>query len=144
MYIDNLISPSYFENAFKSTFGKITYLLEQCGIYFAVFLFLKTVSDGAIYFYRAYSLRQVTGGVIGFSKIMLSVTYNLFYATVMNTIFAKESENENRDDDDNANNGDKPSAPKPFYPALPPRDTGNSPQYSHTYEPMRNAPVAPN
>ena len=41
-FVDNMISPNYFENEFFQTFGAVGYWLEKCGIWFAIFLFHKT------------------------------------------------------------------------------------------------------
>ena len=40
-YFDNLLSPDYFSNQFKSIIGVVSYYLEKLGIYFAIFLFVK-------------------------------------------------------------------------------------------------------
>ena len=44
-YVDKMISPEYFKYHFMDTLGPVAYNLEQCGIYFSIFLFLKLLID---------------------------------------------------------------------------------------------------
>ena len=44
-YVDKMISPEYFKDRFMDTFGPVAYILEHCGIYSSVFLFLKLIID---------------------------------------------------------------------------------------------------
>ena len=43
VYLDSFISPNFFDNRYIEMFGYTQFILEQCGIYFAVFLFLKFI-----------------------------------------------------------------------------------------------------
>ena len=42
-FVDKMISPGYFKDQFLDTFGPVVYVLEHCGIYFSVFLFIKLI-----------------------------------------------------------------------------------------------------
>ena len=44
-FVDNMISPNYFENKFVQIFGTVGYWLENCGIWFAIFPFIKLIID---------------------------------------------------------------------------------------------------
>ena len=44
-FVDNMISPGYFESEFRQIFGTIGYWLEKCGNWFAVFFFIKLIID---------------------------------------------------------------------------------------------------
>ena len=47
-YIDKMISPEYFKDLFMDTFGPVANILEHCGIYFSIFLFLKLIIDNRL------------------------------------------------------------------------------------------------
>ena len=42
-YVDKMISPEYFKDRFMDTFGPVADMLEHCGIYFSIFVFLKLI-----------------------------------------------------------------------------------------------------
>ena len=44
-FVDKMISPGYFKDPFLDTFGPVEYVLEYCGIYLSVFLFIKLIID---------------------------------------------------------------------------------------------------
>ena len=43
VYLDSFTSPNFFDNRYIEMFGYTQFILEQCGIYFASFLFLKFI-----------------------------------------------------------------------------------------------------
>ena len=45
LYVDKMISPEYFRINFLDTFRPKAYVLEHCGIYISVFLFLRLIID---------------------------------------------------------------------------------------------------
>ena len=50
--MDKMISPGYFKDQFLDTFGPVVYVLEHCGIYFFVFLFIKLIIDMVVMIVR--------------------------------------------------------------------------------------------
>ena len=80
------MSPEYFTDGFKQTFGNITYYLEKLGIYFALFLFIKLLIDVIIVVVKAFQVHKLTGKTVGFSKVLLTATYNLFFLSVITSI----------------------------------------------------------
>ena len=86
-FVDNMISPGYFESKFRQTFGTIGYWLEKCGIWFAVFLFIKLIIDVTVTIVRAFEIHRLTGASVGFGKILLSATYNLFMVSIFHSMF---------------------------------------------------------
>ena len=44
-FVDKMISPGYFKDQFLDTFGPVVYVIELCGIYLSVFLFIKLIFD---------------------------------------------------------------------------------------------------
>ena len=53
IYLDSLLSPTFFTEQFNGTFGIITFYLEKLGVYFACFLCLKILTDVNLTIIRA-------------------------------------------------------------------------------------------
>ena len=51
-FVDKMISPGYFKDQFLDTFGPVVYVLEHCGIYFSVLLFIKLIIDMVVMIVR--------------------------------------------------------------------------------------------
>ena len=56
VYLENFMSPEYFTDGFKETFGIITFYLEKLGICFALFLFIKMLIDVIIVVVKAFQV----------------------------------------------------------------------------------------
>ena len=69
------------------TFGPIAYVLEHCGIYFAIFLFLKLIIDLIVMVIRNMEINKITGASLGFVKTLLSASYNIFMTSVLTSVF---------------------------------------------------------
>ena len=54
IYLDSLLSPAFFTDQFKGTFGIITFYLEKIGVYFACFLCIKFLTDVIVTIIRAF------------------------------------------------------------------------------------------
>ena len=87
-FVDNMISPNYFENEFVQTFGTIGYWLEKCGIWFAIFLFVKLIIDIVVVVMRTLEIHRITGRSVNFGKVLLSATYNLFMVSILNSVYS--------------------------------------------------------
>ena len=87
-FVDNMISPNYFENEFVETFGNLGYWLEKCGIWFAIFFFMKLVIDIVVVVMRTQELHRITGKSVNFGKVLLSATYNLFMVSIFNSVYS--------------------------------------------------------
>ena len=85
-FVDNMISPNYFENGFVETFGTIGYWLEKCGIWFAIFLFVKLNIDIVVVVKRTLEIYRITGRSVSFGKVLLSATYNLSMVSILNSV----------------------------------------------------------
>ena len=83
-----MISPNYFENEFVETFGTIGYWLEKCGIWFAIFLFVKLIIDIVVVVMRTLEIHRITGRSVNFGKVLLSATYNLFMVSILNSVYS--------------------------------------------------------
>ena len=73
-FVDNMISSNYFENEFVPTFGTIDYWLEKCGIWFAIFLFVKLIIDIVVVVVRTLEIHRINGRSVIFGKVLLSAT----------------------------------------------------------------------
>ena len=86
-FVDKMISPGYFKNQFLDTFGPVVYVLEHCGIYFSVFLFIKLIIDVIVMIVRYMEIDKLTGSTLGFGKTLLSASYNFFLTTVLTSMY---------------------------------------------------------
>ena len=87
VYLDNFMSPEYFTDGFKETFGNITDFLEKLGKYFALFLFIELLIGVIITVLKALQVHKLTGKTVGFSKVLLTATFNLFFLSVITSSF---------------------------------------------------------
>ena len=87
-FVDKMISPGYFKDQFLDTFGPVVYVLEHCGIYFAVFLFIKLIIDMVVMIVRYMELDKLTGSTLGFGKTLLSASYNIFLTSVLSSMYS--------------------------------------------------------
>ena len=85
-FLDNKISPNYFEDNFVQTFGTVGYWLKKCGIWFAIFLFVKLIIDIIVTAMRILEIHRITERSVSFGKVLLSATYNLFMVSILNSI----------------------------------------------------------
>ena len=95
IYLDSLISSQFLHNRYIKAFGRIHYYLEQCGITFAVFLFVKSIIDIVVCIIRALQIHKITGASVSFGKVILSATFNILFQSIVTSIFRPTEE---RDD----------------------------------------------
>ena len=86
-FLDKMILPGYFKDQFLDTFGPIVYVIEHCGIYFLVFLFIKLIIDVVVMIVRYMEIDKITGSTLGFVKTLLSASYNVFLTTVLTSMY---------------------------------------------------------
>ena len=82
-----MISPGYFNDQFLDTFGPVVYVLEHCGIYFSVFLFIKLIIGVVVMIVRYMEIDKITGSTLGFDKTLLSASYNIFLTSVLTSMY---------------------------------------------------------
>ena len=87
-FVGYMISPNSFENKFVQTFGTVGYWLEKCGIWFAIFLFVKLIIDIVVTVMRTLEIHRITGRSVSFGKVSLSATYNLFMVSILNSVYS--------------------------------------------------------
>ena len=86
-FVDNMISPGYFEDRFMDTFGPVAYVLEHCLIYLSVFLFFKLIIDVVVMVIRHLEITKMTGASLGFGKNLLSASYNILLMSVLTSMY---------------------------------------------------------
>ena len=67
-FVDNMISPGYFNDRFIDTFGPVACVLEHCRIYFLFFLFFKLRIYVVVMVIRHLEITKMTGPLLGFGK----------------------------------------------------------------------------
>ena len=87
-FVDKMISPGYFKDQFLDTFGPVVYVLEHCGIYFSVFLFIKLIIDIVVMIVRYMEIDKLTASSLGFGKTLLSASYNIFLTSVLTSMYS--------------------------------------------------------
>ena len=95
IYIDSLISSQFLHNRYIKAFGRVHYYLEQCGITFAVFLFVKFIIDIVVCIIRALQIHKITGASVSFGKVILSATFSILFQSIVTSVFCPTEE---RDD----------------------------------------------
>ena len=68
------------------TFGPVANVLEHCGIYFSVFLFVKLIIDVVVMVIRHLESTKMTGASFGFGKTLLSASCNIFLMSVLTSM----------------------------------------------------------
>ena len=91
IYLDSLLSPTFFTDQFKGTFGIITFYLEKIGVYFACFLCIKFLTDVIVTIIRAFEIHKISNKTMGFWKILLGATYNLCILSFFTPVFSNET-----------------------------------------------------
>ena len=90
-YLDSLLSPTFFTEQFKGTFGIITLYLEKIGVCFACFLCIKFLTDVIVTIIRAFEIHKISNKTMGFWKILLGATYNLCILSFFKPVFSNET-----------------------------------------------------
>ena len=95
VYLDSLISSQFLHNRYIKAFGRVHYYLEQCGITFAVSLFVKFIIGIVVCIIRALQIDKITGASVSFGKVILSATFNILFQSIVTSVFRPTEE---RDD----------------------------------------------
>ena len=81
LLMDHLLTPSFFVDNFKETFGILGYYIQGLGDFFSCFLSVKFIIDVVVIVLRGLEIRKVSGAAFGFSSTMLGATFHLFVLT---------------------------------------------------------------
>ena len=72
LLLDHLLTPSFFVDKFKETFGELGYIIQCLGNFFACFFLVKFVIDVVVIVLRGLEIRKVSGATFGFVRTMLA------------------------------------------------------------------------
>ena len=87
IYLDSFISPDFFNNEFVETFGKIQYIMERCGLFFAAFLFIKLLIDIVLCLIRAMQINKITDASIHFGKALFAAMFDLMSVPILTSVY---------------------------------------------------------
>ena len=90
------MTPSFFVDKFKETFGLLGYYIQCLGNFFACFLSVKFLIDVVVIVLRVLEIRKVSGATFGFVRTMLGATFDLFVLSLQTPMY---------ETDENKNNG---------------------------------------
>ena len=91
IYLDSLLSPTFFTEQVKDTFGIITFYLKKIGVYFACFLCIKFLTDVIVTIIRSFEIHKIFNKTMGFWKILLGATHNLCILSFFTPVFSNET-----------------------------------------------------
>ena len=91
IYLDSLLSPTFFTEQFKGIFGIIIFYLEKIGAYFACFLCIKFFTDVIVTIIRAFEILKISNRTRSFWKNLLGATYNLCILSFFTPVFSNET-----------------------------------------------------
>ena len=96
--LDSFILLDFFNNQFVETFGKMQFLIEQWGIFFAALLFIKLLIDIVLCKIRAMQINKITDASIYFGKALFAATFDLMSVPILTSSYqATNSEYNNTD-----------------------------------------------
>ena len=92
IYLDSQITSQSSHNLFIKAFGRVHYYLEQFGITFAEFLFVKFIIDIVECIIRAVQKHKNKGASVKFGKVILSATFNILFQSIVTLVFRPTKE----------------------------------------------------
>ena len=90
LLLDHLLTPSFFVDKFKETFGELGYIIQCLGNFFACFLLVKFVIDVVVIVLRGLEIRKISGATFGFVRTMLGATFHLFVLSLQTPMYENE------------------------------------------------------
>ena len=87
IFLDSIISPDFSNNQFVETLGKIQYIIDRCGIFFAAFLFIKLLIGIVLCLIRTMHINKITDASIHFGKALFAATFELLSVTILTSTY---------------------------------------------------------
>ena len=78
LLMDHFLTPSFFVDKFKETFGLLEYYIQGLGNFFACFLLVKFIIDNVVNVLRGLEIRKLSSATFGIVRTMLGATFLLF------------------------------------------------------------------
>ncbi len=92
LYVDSLISPDFFNNKFKETFGFLGYWMEKLAIYFAFFLLVRFLAEALINLFASLRYNKLTNNAFGLTKWLVAGTCGIFLFPLVESMLAPKPE----------------------------------------------------
>ena len=87
LLMDHLLTPSFFVDKFKETFGLLGYYIQCLGNFFAGFLLVKFIIGVVVIVLRGLEIRKISGTTFGFVGTMLGATFHLFVLSLQTPMY---------------------------------------------------------
>ena len=97
LYFDNFISPEYWENKFKGTFGIIAFYMEKLALLFSMFLLIKFLMEVVSVIMRAFEIQRLSNRTMHLGKVVFSSIFNVLYITAITNLFREDDDYEDID-----------------------------------------------
>ena len=78
LLMDHFLTPSFFVDKFKETFGLLEYYIQGLGKFFPCFLLVKFINDNVVIVLRGLEIRKLSSATFGIVRTMLGATFLLF------------------------------------------------------------------
>ena len=82
LLMEHLLTPSFFVDKFKETFGLLGYYIQCLGNFFACFLLVKFLIDVIVIVLRGLEIRKVSGATFGFVRTMLGAIFRFLVVSL--------------------------------------------------------------
>ena len=92
--MEHLLTPSFFVEKFKKTFGLLGYYIQCLGNFFPSFLLVKFLIDVVVVVLRGLEIRKDSGATFGFVRTMLGAIFHLFVLSLQTPMYETD-ENKN-------------------------------------------------
>ena len=87
LLMDHFLTPSFFVDKFKETFGLLGYYTQCLGKRFACFFLVKFIIDVVVIVLRGLEIRKVSGATFGFVRTMLGETFHFFVLSLQTPMY---------------------------------------------------------
>ena len=88
--MDHFLTPSFFVDKFKETFGLLGYYIQCLGNFFDCFLLVMFIIDVVLIVLRGLEIRKVSGATFGFVRTMLGATFDLFVLSLQTPMYESD------------------------------------------------------
>ena len=90
VFLDGLMSPSFFKDEFIKCFGFIAYYWTLTGTAFAGFLFVKFLLDVIMTIIRTLEINKITKNTMSWGKVVFGSIFNVFYLSAITSVYGTE------------------------------------------------------
>ena len=96
LYLDSLLSPNFFAQKFRDTFGEASYIIQEMGNWFAVFLMIKFFLFIVIKVINTLEINQISAGTWNYAKVLLSGIFGIFHLSLVTSVYQQDQGNDQK------------------------------------------------